>query len=363
MMRNRDFDRHPRGPQRLLAVLALLLTAIGMAAVHAQVAPECVPAVRALQAGDNDAGGAGLDVCVDAGFGVERAMARVLQAEFRARQGDLDGAFLALDEIEAMGPALAEIEPDELASGHISISAPGYLRRSARSPAPVLAQANHMRVILLLERRQPLAAAQLVRDLMDGEWSLVQEESIARIGREELALVQMAAALQQRGDYATCARFMREISLDNHGKRPLAGSQINAFSVLYASCHERADAIDAGIAHYEGLFPAARGRELVSLPSTDAKQRHLLTAMLVAEARLRMLQRDFGERTRYILDQAVAAADTDAPETRYLRAYLRLQTGDAAAALGDAVRAEELVPGHPAHRQFAELVRQIEDRL
>jgi tetratricopeptide (TPR) repeat protein len=335
---------------------------VATVAAQAQVAPECVPAVRALQAGDLASGGEMLETCRDHGFGVERAKVRLLLAELRARQGNLPQALEILDELERMAPALPDLEPAELENGSVSIVAPGYLRRSARSPAPVLGQAAYMRVIFLLEQARPLEAADFVRALLAADYSSVQEESLSRIRAEEMALVQMAAALQQAGDAAACAAFMREIPLEGNPKQPLRAAQIHAFAVLYAACHERADAVAMGIAHYEELFRARDLRAGSSRLVADADQRNLFTAMLIAEARLRMLQQDYGDRTRFVLDQAIKQG-ADVPEPRYMRAFLHLQTGDPAQALLDAAQAERLLPGHPTHAQFAGLMQAIEQRM
>jgi tetratricopeptide (TPR) repeat protein len=343
--------------------IGLALTLMFGAAVHAQVAPECVPAVQSLKAGDLEAGAEQLAACADVGFGVERAQARLLIAEVHARQGRLDDALQVLDDLERSAPLLTEVEPAELANGEVSIGTPGYLRRGARSIAPVIGQANYMRVIYLLEMGEPLRAARVVRELIDAEYSTVQEESLLRIRREEMSLVQMAAALQKAGDAALCARFMREIPLESSAMLPLRAAQISAFAVLYASCHQHAGAVDAGIAHYEEQFRArpAGGLE-APLSAADASQRNLFTAMLVAEARLRMGQDDFGERTRMLLDQAIAKG-ASVPEPRYMRAYLHLRRGDTERAQVDAQQAEQLLPGHPAHDQFVSLVEAIERRL
>jgi tetratricopeptide (TPR) repeat protein len=331
-------------------------------AAQAQVAPECVPAVRALQAGDLTSGGEMLEGCLDDGFGVERAKARLLLAELRARQGNLPRALEILDELDRIVPALPDMEPIELENGRVSIAAPGYLRRSARSPAPILGQAAYMRVIFLLEQARPLEAAAFLKALLAADNSSIQEESLSRIRAEEMALVQMAAALQQSGDAVTCAAFMREIPLEGNPKQPLRAAQIHAFAVLYAACHERAGAVAVGIAHYEELFRARDLRAGSSLQVAHADQRNLFTAMLIAEARLRMLQQDYGDRTRFVLDQAIKQG-ADVPEPRYMRAFLHLQTGDPARALLDAAQAERLLPGHPTHAQFAGLMQAIEQRM
>jgi tetratricopeptide (TPR) repeat protein len=360
MRRFRMTSQLIRTPAALL-LLALALAGAGVAS--AQVAPECVPAVKALQSGDLEVGAEQLQGCVDDGFGVERAQARVLLAELRAREGNLDEAMRILDDIDRLAVDLQGMAPAELERGEVTIGTPGYLRRSARSIAPVMGQAAYMRVIFLLEQGHALEAAGFVRDLMDAEYSSAQEESLGRILEEEMALVQMAAALQRSGDVEECARFMREIPLRGNPKQPLKAAQIHSFAMIYTTCHEGADEVDTGIAHYEGLFQPliARDRK-AALPGTEAQQRNLFTAMLIAEARLRMLKEDFGERTRFILDQAIDQG-ADVPETRYMRAYLYLLMGEPARALPDVMQAERLLPGHPTHNQFAGLLQAIEDRL
>jgi tetratricopeptide (TPR) repeat protein len=353
--------RTTTGHGRVGRWLALVALALG-AGVQAQVAPECVPAVRSLQAGELAEGARGLESCADAGFGVERAQARLMLAEVHARGGQFDAALAVLDEVARMEPVLHELEPAELAAGEVSIAAPGYLRRGARSPALVLGQANYMRTVYLLESGRPLQAARHVQAMLDAGYSMVQEESLRRIRQEEMMLVQMAAALQQAGDAPMCARFMREIPLEAAPKLPLRSAQISTFAVLYSTCHAHADAVEDGIAHYEALIQArpSAGRS-ASLASLAADHPNLFTAMLVAEARLRMVRNDFGERTRFLLDQAIARGP-GVPEPRYMRAYLHLRAGDAEKAQRDLAQAEQLLPGDPSHDQFVSLFDAVRDR-